>query len=135
MDDATIQKIVAEIVAHLPAYSWVPLFVQSTLTAIVLAVAVFASEYFRTRGRNLALGPIPLQDLRLDGLNQFGVGAKLFLKTFEVRPSREWTNLRRVKLEALLDKMHACEEHLEQHRSDSFGICTATQTQHRRHHG
>jgi hypothetical protein len=120
MDDATIQKIAAEIAAHLPSYSWMPLSVQLALIAIVTAVAVFASEYFRTRGRNLAT------KADFDSLQRQLHANTELVETIKAEigqrdwAKREWTNLRRIKLEALLDKLHQCEEHLEQHRSDSF---------------
>jgi hypothetical protein len=113
MDDATIQKIAAEIAAHLLSYSWMPLIVQLALIAIVTVVAVFASEYLATKAdfeslqRQLHANTELVETIKAD------IGQRDWAK-------REWTNLRRIKLEALLEKLHQCEEHLEQHRSDSF---------------
>jgi hypothetical protein len=120
MDDATIQKIASEVAAHLPTYWWVPLLIQSSLTAVVAAIAVFGSEYFRTRGRHLATkGDFKSlqQQLRANTELVETIKAEVGQRDWA---KREWTNLRRLKLEALLNKLHECEEHLDQHRDDSF---------------
>jgi hypothetical protein len=120
MDDVAIQKIAAAIVAYLPTYSWVPLIVQSVLTGVVAAVVLFLSDYFRTRGRNLATRA------DFDSLQQQLHANTELVETIKADvgqrdwAKREWTNLRRLKLEALLDKMQECEEHLDQHRHNSI---------------
>ena len=54
MDEATIQKIAAEVARYLPSYAWVLLLVQVVILAAAAAVGAFFGEYLKTRGKNLA---------------------------------------------------------------------------------
>src|SRR6516225_8680196 len=54
MDEATIQKIAAEVVARLPSGDRYGLVVYVVVAALVGAVAALGTSYFRTRGQNLA---------------------------------------------------------------------------------
>jgi len=109
MDEATIQKIAAEVARHLPSYAWVLLLVQVVILAAAAAVGAFFGEYLKTRGKNLATKADfdSLQDqLRANTELVETIKAEVGQKDWA---QREWTNLRRTKLEALLEKMHDCE--------------------------
>jgi hypothetical protein len=45
MDEATIQKIAAEIARHLPTLAWVPLLAQVMILAAAAAMGAFFGEY------------------------------------------------------------------------------------------
>jgi len=114
MDEATIQKIAAEVARHLPSYAWVLLLVQVVILAAAAAVGAFFGEYLKTRGKNLATKADfdSLQDqLRANTELVETIKAEVGQKDWA---QREWTNLRRTKLEALLEKMHDCETYLDQ---------------------
>lgn len=112
MDQDTIQKIALEIVRQLPNYSWQFVAVQAMLTLLAFAGGAFVGAHLRTRTTRA----------EFDGSqDQFRSNAKLVdtLKAeigIENWRKREWANLRRIKLEALLGKMHDCEPYLEQLR-------------------
>jgi hypothetical protein len=54
MDQETIQKLAAEIVRHLPSYSWGLLAIQLGLTLLAAGAGAFFAEYFKTRGKSFA---------------------------------------------------------------------------------
>jgi hypothetical protein len=119
MDDATIKGIAAAIAAHLPTYLWVPLLLQVLLTGLVAGLVVFLSEYLKARGKNLAT------KADFESLQQQLHANTELVETIKAEVGqrdwarREWTNLRRLKLEALLDKLHECESYLDRHRHES----------------
>jgi hypothetical protein len=113
MDPATIQQIAAEVARHLPSYPWTLLAVQVVLTLAALGIGVFLGEYLKTRGKNLAtkadfdsLQNQLSDQTRLVETIRSEVGQKDWAR-------REWTNLRRIKLEELMEKMHECETYLD----------------------
>jgi hypothetical protein len=113
MDEATIQKIAAEVVARLPSGDRYGLVVYVVVAALVGAVAAVGTSYFRTRGQNLAtkhdfdeLQRQLKDNTELVEAIKSEVGQKDWAQ-------REWTNLRRIKLEALFDKMHECDAELD----------------------
>jgi tRNA G37 N-methylase Trm5 len=112
MDELTIQKIAAEVVARLPFGDRYSLVVNVVVAALVGAVAALGTSYFRTRGQNLAtkhdFDELQKQ-LRANETIKAEVGQK-------DRARREWTNLRRTKLEALLTVTHDCQAYLERYR-------------------
>jgi hypothetical protein len=117
MDQDTIQKIAAEVAKHLPSFPWALLVVQTVLMVFAAALGAFFSEYFKTRGKHLAT------KADFDGmLSQVRANTEV-IETIKAEVSqkdwakREWTNLRRIKLEELLDRMHECAEHTEHRRS------------------
>src|SRR5262249_58022566 len=113
MDELTIQKIAAEVVRHLPSYPWLVLLVQVLLTLVAAGAGAFFGEYFRTRGKNLATKADfdSLQEqLRATTQTVETIKSEVAQKDWA---QREWTNLRRTKLEALLEKMHDCEAYLD----------------------
>jgi len=120
MDQDTIHKIAQEIVKHLPSYSWQLLVVQVVLTLLAFGSGILFGEHLKTRGKNLA------SKADFDGpQDQLRDGAKL-VETDKADigqedwRTREWANLRRIKLEALLSKMHDCENYLDQLRNGAF---------------
>jgi hypothetical protein len=109
MDEVTIQKIAAEVVRHLPNYAWVLLLVQGGIMAAAAAAGAFFGEYLKTRGKNLATKADfeSLQEqLRATTQTVETIKSEVAQKDWA---QREWTNLRRTKLEALLERMHDCE--------------------------
>ena len=114
MDEVTIQKIAAEVARHLPSYTWMLLLVQVVILGAAAAVGAFFGEYLKMRGKNLATKADfdSLQDqLRANTELVETIKAEVGQKDWA---QREWTNLRRTKLEALLEKMHDCETYLDQ---------------------
>lgn len=116
MDEATIKQIASAIASNLPAPSIGLILVQTALFATAAAVGAFFGEYFKTKGKNLATK----QDFE-------GLKAQLKANTELVErvkaeigredwAAREWTNLRRLKLEELLEKAHAGEASLKRAR-------------------
>jgi hypothetical protein len=116
MDPATIQQIAAEVVARLPYGDRYWLVVYVVVAALVGAVAALGTSYFRTRGQNLATKH-DFDELQ----KQLKANTEL-VETIKSEvgqrdwAQREWTNLRRTKLEALLTGMHECQAHLDRHR-------------------
>jgi len=107
MDEVTIQKIAAEVVRHLPSYPWLVL-----LTLVAAGAGAFFGEYFKTRGKNLATKADfeSLQgQLRATTQTVETIKSEVAQKDWA---RREWANLRRIKLEALLEKVHECGVHL-----------------------
>src|SRR5262249_17746595 len=103
-----------EVARHLPSYAWVLLLVQVVILAAAAAVGAFFGEYLKTRGKNLATKADfdSLQDqLRANTELVETIKAEVGQKDWA---QREWTNLRRTKLEALLEKMHDCETYLHE---------------------
>jgi hypothetical protein len=119
MDEVTIQKIAAEVARHLPSYAWVLLLVQVVILAAAAAVGAFFGEYLKTRGKNLAT-KADFESLK----NQLRANTEL-VETIKAEVGqkdwarREWTNLRRTKLEALTTALHECEAYIERYRSKS----------------
>jgi len=108
MDEVTIQKIATEIAHHLPSYAWVLLLVQVVILAAAAAVGASFGEYLKTRGKHLAT------KADFDSLqNQLRANTEL-VETIKAEvgqkdwAQRERTNLRRIKLEELIEKMHNC---------------------------
>jgi hypothetical protein len=115
MDKDTIQQIAAQVVAQLPL--GLLMIVNVVIAALVSALTALGVSYFRTRGQNLATKH-DFEELQ----KQLKANTEL-VETIKSEVSqrdwaqREWTNLRRVKLEALLEKMHESEAYLDRLRS------------------
>jgi hypothetical protein len=114
MDKETIQQIVAEVVARLPFGDryWLFLIINIVVMALTAAVAAFAGSYFRTRGQHLAT------KADFDSLQEQLRATTQMVETIKSEVGqRDWarrerTNLQRIKLEALVEKMLECEEYL-----------------------
>jgi hypothetical protein len=126
MDEATIQKIAAEVVARLPSGDRYGLVVYVVVAALVGAVAALGTSYFRTRGQNLATkhdfdGLATKHDF--DELQKQLKANTELVETIKAEggqrdwTARERTSLRRIQLEALLEKMNDCDNYLDQHRN------------------
>src|SRR5262249_61677006 len=118
MDKDTIQQIAAEVVHRLPYGDrpWLFLLVNAVVMAIVGVLATLGTSYFRTRGQNLATKH-DFDELK----EQLKANTEL-VETIKSEVSqrdwtqREWTTLRRIKLEALLEKLHEGEVYLDRRR-------------------
>ena len=77
-------------------------------------------SYFRTRGQNLATKHDfeELQkQLKANTKRVEAIKSEVSQRDWA---QREWTNLRRIKLEALLEKMHECESYLDRLRDAAY---------------
>jgi hypothetical protein len=91
------------------------------IAALVSSLTALGVSYFRTRGQNLAtkhdFDELSKQ-LRANTELVEAIKSEVSQRDWA---RREWTNLRRTKLEALLDKMHECETYLDRARSAALG--------------
>jgi hypothetical protein len=112
MDQETVHRI-AEEVARLSGYPWSFLAVQVIVTLLAAGFGTFLVEYLKTRGKNLAT-TADFERLQ----KELSANTKL-VETIKADvgqrdwAAREWTNLRRVKLEELLNKVAVCEAFCE----------------------
>jgi hypothetical protein len=90
------------------------------IAALVSALTALGVSYFRTRGQNLATKHDFDELLRQLRANTEAVEAIKSEVGQRDWARREWTNLRRVKLEALLEKTHECELYLDQRRGSAI---------------
>ena len=120
MDEATIKQIASAIAGQLPAPSIGLIVVQTALFAIAAAVGAFFGEYFKTKGKNLATKQ-DFEDLKeqLKANTELVERVKVEIGR-EDWAAREWTNLRRFKLEELLDRANASETNLNQTRREAI---------------
>jgi hypothetical protein len=122
VDQETIHHIAAEVAHRLPYGDrpWLFLLVNAVVMAIVGVLATLGTSYFRTRGQNLATKH-DFDELK----EQLKANTEL-VETIKSEVSqrdwaqREWTNIRRIKLEALLAKMHECGTFLDRFRDAAF---------------
>jgi hypothetical protein len=120
MDEATIQKIAVEVARLLPSTPWMLLLVQVLLTVLAAAAGAFFGEYLRTRGKNLAT------KADFDSLQEQLSATTETVETIKSEVAqkdwarREWTNLRRVKLEALLEKAQECHVYLDRQQRSAW---------------
>jgi hypothetical protein len=103
MDQDTIQEIANEIAAHLPNYSWQLLFVQVVLTVLAFGAGILFGEHFRMIRATKTTVDAP------EGPQIHSTAPTLE----EDWREREWANLRRMKLEVLVAKVHDCEHFVE----------------------
>jgi hypothetical protein len=119
MDPATIQQIAAEVVARLPFGDrlWLVLVVNAIIAALIGALVVLGTSYLRTRAQNLATKhdfDELLKQLKANTELVEAIKSEVGQRDWA---QREWTNLRRTKLEALLEKMNDCEAVLDRLRN------------------
>jgi hypothetical protein len=120
MDHQMIQAIATEVAKHLPTYSWTMLAIQVVVMLLAAGVGAFFGEYLKTRGKHLATRA-DFADLQ----RQLEANTKLVA---EVRSevaqkewtAREWANLRRLKIEALLEKMNECRAYVERYQHSAL---------------
>jgi hypothetical protein len=100
------------------------------ITIIAAAVGAFGSEYLRTRGKNFAT-TADFERLQ----QQLSEQTKL-VETIKAEISqkdwaaREWINVRRVKLEELLNKAGECDSYRERWRVASMDVKALTEDRH-----
>jgi hypothetical protein len=116
MDPETIRKIAAELATQLPSNAWWLLAVQTMLFVGAAALGSFIGEYLKERGKHLAT-KADFESLK----DQLKANTEL-VETIKADVShkdwaqREWSNLRRLKVEALITGMHDCETYLDEMR-------------------
>jgi hypothetical protein len=119
MDKETIQQIAAEVIARLPFGDryWLFLAINVIVMASAAGFAAWFGSFLKTKGQNFATKR-DFDDLQkqLSANTELVEGIKSEVSQRDWT-QREWTNLRRVKLEALLEKMHESEAYLERLRS------------------
>jgi hypothetical protein len=121
MDKDTIQQIAAEVVHRLPYgdHPWLFLFVTVVVMALAAGVAAWGGAFLKIKGENFATKR-DFDELQ----RQLSANTKL-VETIKSEVNqrdwaqREWTTLRRIKLEALVEKTHECEVYLDQRRQDA----------------
>jgi hypothetical protein len=112
VDQETVHKI-AEEVARLSGYPWNFLAVQVIVTLLALGFVAFVGEYSKTRGKNLATtADFERLQKELSANTQLVETIKADVGQRDWA-AREWTNLRRVKLEELLNKVGDCDAFCE----------------------
>jgi hypothetical protein len=104
MDPSSIQNISDEIANHLPPYPWwAQLIAQVLLTFLAAGVGAFLSEYLKIRGHNFAtkadFASLSAQ-LRANTELVETVKAEVNQRDWA---KREWSNIRRLKLEELFE--------------------------------
>jgi hypothetical protein len=137
MDKETIKQIAAEIVAQLPFGNRTGPFLVSyvIVTAVPAGFAAWFGSFLKTKGQNFATKQDFAELQKQLRANTDAVESvksswlKVNTELVETIKSevgqrdwarREWTNLLRLKLEALFDKMHKCEADLERRRLAVF---------------
>jgi hypothetical protein len=120
MDQDTIQKVAQEIAGHLANYTWQLLVVQAALTLLAFGFGALFGERLKTKVKNHASkADFDRPQDQLRGSAELVEAMKADIGREDWR-TREWSNLRRIKLEALLNKMHDCEHYLDQLRNGAF---------------
>jgi hypothetical protein len=120
MDHQLIQQIADEVVRRLPHQYTSFLILQVILFGLAACAGAFFSEYLKTRGKNLAT-KADFDNLR----DQLRANTEI-VETIKSEVSqkdwaaRERALLYRTKLEALLEKMHECEQFLKKHRDQAL---------------
>jgi hypothetical protein len=114
MNKDIIQQIAAEVVARLPFGDryWLFLAINVIVMALAAGFAAWFGSFLKTKGQNFAT------KRDFDELQRQLKANTEMVETIKSEVSqrdwarREWTNLRRVKLETLLEKMHEGEDYL-----------------------
>jgi hypothetical protein len=112
MDPETIKRIAAEVGHYLPDYRWT-LTLQVAVTAIVAGLAAYWGDYFKTRGKNLATKAdfeMLLDQLHAQTSMVETIKSEVSRKDWA---ARQWSEVRRIKLEELLNKGGEFESRLE----------------------
>jgi len=117
MDQDTIQKIAQEVGKHPPDYLWQLLAAQVMLTLFAFGGGALVGAYLR---KNFATKPdLDDQQDQLPGDTKMVETVKSEIDHENWR-KREWANLRRIKLEALLSKVHDCDHYFDQLPDTTF---------------
>jgi len=100
-----LQIVLTNIAAVVP-----PWVLQGLLTFFAAAIGSFGGAYLKMRARFATLESQLRANTELTEKIKAEVG--------QLDWTQEWTNFRRFKLEALLNKLNECEEYLDEHRND-----------------
>jgi hypothetical protein len=118
MDKEIIQQIATEVVHRLPYgdHPWLFLLVTVLVMALGAGLAAWFGAFFKIKGENFATKRdfdelLKQQKATAEAIEKIksDVAQRDWAR-------REWTNLRRIKLEALLEKMHDCKAFLNVQR-------------------
>jgi hypothetical protein len=120
MDKDTIQQIAAEVAARLPFGDRYYVVISVVVMALAAAVAAWFGSFFKTKGQNFATKQDFNELLRQVRANTEAVETIKSEISQRDWAQREWTTLRRIKLEALLEKMHECGTYLDRLRSAAY---------------
>jgi hypothetical protein len=120
MDADTISKIANAIAWHFQSTAYAMLAIQAVLVFLAAAGGAYFGAYLKEKGKNLATKH-DFEDLK----EQLKANTELVEKVkSEISRgdwmSREWTNLRRLKLEELLLKMSEAEHLLQFLQTEAF---------------
>jgi hypothetical protein len=120
MDANTISEIANAVAWRFQTTAITMIAIQLVLVVLAAAAGAYLGEYLRTKGKNLATKH-DFEDLK----EQLRVTTELVEKVKsdinrEDWAAREWTNLRRLKLEELLGKMHEAESLVDFVRNEAL---------------
>jgi hypothetical protein len=126
VDQATIQNIAETLASQLSSHLPRVLIVQGVIAILCAAIGAFAGEYLRTRGKNFATkADFEMLQHQLEKQTKLvetvrtEVSQKDWMK-------REWLNLRRIKLEALVEKLNDVDEFWRKAESLHFTVRVTT---------
>jgi len=119
VDQETIRKIAEEIARH-SSFPWVFLVAQVLLVVVAAGLGAFFGEYLRTRGKNFATrADFKLLQSQLSANTTLVETIKADISQKDWA-TREWRNLRRVKLEELLKKVSECEAYRDRRQNQAM---------------
>jgi hypothetical protein len=130
----TIQEIAAEVAKHFSGYAWAGLVLQLLLMAVAAALGALLGAYLKKTGEHFftkahfdeLLSQLEARTELVETIKE-DVTKRLDAVRSELAQrdwaAREWANLRRLKIEALLDKMNECREYVKryQHSASAEG--------------
>ncbi len=120
MDADTLKALAGVIAKNVYHEMWPVIVWQLLLVVAAGAIGAFGGEYLKARGKNLATKK-DFDELKrqLEANTELVERVKLEVGRQDWS-TREWINLRRVKLEELLAKVHECEVQLHAARNDAI---------------
>jgi HD superfamily phosphohydrolase len=116
MEKEIVQQIAAEVVAQLQLGDRYWMYMYLFINVVVVAVAAWLGSFLKTKGQNFATKRDFAELLKQQEKTAEAVETIKSEISQRDWVQREWTNLRRVKLEALFEKMHECEGYLDRRR-------------------
>jgi hypothetical protein len=127
MDPQLSQTIATEVAKHLSSYAWLALGLQVALVAAAGVATALFGAYLKKTGEHLAtkahfdelLSQLEARTKLVETIKE-DVTKRLDAVRSELAQrdwaAREWANLRRLKIEALLEKMNECREYVERYQ-------------------
>lgn len=122
MDKEVIKQIAEAVAAQLSTHSTMVFIVQAILLIAAGAAGAFFGEFLRSKGKHLAT-KADFESLK----EQLHANTKL-VETVKAEVNREdwalreWTNLRRLKLEELLKLRGDCHTYLDRYQAAAFRV-------------